>query len=823
MFPPLGIDSSFLPYVRHPTRYKKVLVFAKIDGENWYDISEYVKEVTITNKLEFLSAPQIDTASITLANLNNEWTPTQYNDTFDPANGKFNGTTEDAYLQKEWEVKIYVIVDRSLSGEPLPDGAIEYWRYTLLGELNETIPEGYVAEDSDYNSIAIPLFYGVKTSLKEQHKTARLQLKDILYYATKKKLENDIFYINKTPTEILTDLLNRAGYSNYDFQETTYTCCFLAKKDQTIWQAIVNLMKGVGGKISTKPDGTIIFRARYDNYQEPDIAVDLAQDTFKKYDLNTERQYNKIIVSSEGYDIDDETTNVIDFELQDNNVIEASKSATFELEYISDFAVNVSDTVTLWYEGNAFFREDVDFTPSNNYTDDYLQITKYERYADKVVLEIKNITESTDVKITHVKIQGTQVKRATVDKVIRENTTGEPDKEYSITSFFTEPVDEQNVPIPLKNIADILYDDINKTVHFGLSMNEFYPDVYAGNIVTFSVPRKGIASGNFLVLKAEHQLSGTTFKTALDLVEWSGLNYYIGDKTHTRSVRSPNPSENQTQQQIQDIQSDVQELQDQVDEVDNRTSNIDNIAPSVPANINCATVVNEKKESVIRITWDANPEDDAVSYYEVQWSYDGTHWRSVTTGGTMAEFVVAGNVTVYAKVRAVDMEGLKSDWSSVLTITSAKDEVPPAIPTGLSAEGLFQKVVVKWNANTEVDFDHYIVEYDVNSDFSTAESVVTETNQFVINGDVDTTYYIRVKAVDTSGNESDWSSVVSATTAKAYDEDIESQRLDEAEQNIQQLQYELGNTALGLPNGAIAYWTNSLVDDISGIRPEGYE
>jgi len=725
VFPPLGIDNSFLPYVRHPTRYKKVLVYAKIDGKNWYDISDYVKEVTITNKLEFLSAPQIDTASITLANLNNEWTPTQYNDTFDPANGKFNGTVDEGYLQKEWEVRIELEVDNG----------------------SETI--------------TVPVFYGVKTSLKEEHKTARLQLKDILYYATKKKLEHDIFYINKTPTEILTDLLNRAGYSNYDFQETTYTCCFLAKKDQTIWQAIVNLMKGIGGKISTKPDGTIIFRARYDNYHEPDVAVDLAQDTFKKYDLNTERQYNKIIVNSEGYDVDDETTDVINFELQDNNIIEAGKTATFELEYISDFAVDVLDTVTLWYEGDAFSEEGVDFTPSNNYTDGtYLKITKYKRYADKVVLEIKNITESTDVKITRVKIQGTQVKKATVDKVIRENTTGEPDKEYSITSFFTKPVDEQNVPIPLKNIADILYDDINKTVHFGLSMNEFYPDVYAGNIVTFSVPRKGIASGNFLVLKVEHQLSGATFKSSLDLVEWSGLNYQVGDKTHTRSVRSPDP----VQQQIQDVQSDVQELQNQVTEVNNRTSNMDGVAPSVPQNIQYATLVNDKGESVIRIWWDTNSEEDAVSYYEVQWSYDGTNWRSVTTGGTMAEFVVAGNVTVYAKVRAVDVEGLKSDWSSVLTITSAKDEVPPATPTGLSAEGLFQKVVVKWNPNTEEDFDHYVLEYDVNSDFSTAEQVITETNQFIINGEPNTTYYIHIKAVDTSGNESNWTDTVTAST-----------------------------------------------------------
>jgi hypothetical protein len=90
MFPKLDIDSTYLDNARHPTRYKKILAYAKLDGSSWYDISGWVKEVKTNNKLEFLDTPDIDTATITVANTNNEWTQTQYWDEFDPSVGKFN-------------------------------------------------------------------------------------------------------------------------------------------------------------------------------------------------------------------------------------------------------------------------------------------------------------------------------------------------------------------------------------------------------------------------------------------------------------------------------------------------------------------------------------------------------------------------------------------------------------------------------------------------------------------------------------------------------------------------------------------------------------
>ncbi|OOC42196.1 hypothetical protein [Thermosipho sp. 1074] len=720
MLPANPIASEGIPYVRHPTRYKKVLVYAKIDGQNWYDISDWVKEVRIVNKLEFLESPAIDKATIVVANQNNEWTPTQYNDAFAPANGKFNGTVDQAYLEKEWEVKVSVRVFNGTS------------------------------------TLDIPLFYGVKTAITEQHKTARIELSDNCYYATKKKLDNDILYINMVPNSILSDLLQRAGYSSsqFDFQSLTTPVTFLAKKDQTVWQAVVNLMKGINGKISTTPEGKIIFRTRIENYTDPAPALDLSQDTFKKYDLSTEKRYNRVVVNSDTYKVDSQLTYVVDFELSGDNTIAPNTEATFEFEYISDFARGVEDHGLLSYKAGTGVFEDqyVELGTS----DSNIKITKFDIYADKIVLGIKNLNSSVDVIITHFKVKGFQVNKKEINKVIRENTTDEPDKEYSVTSFY--PGEAQ-----LSVLADIIYDDINKTVRFGLAMNDFYPDVFAGNLINFSVPAKGIASGTFLVLKAEHELKPTSFKTSLDIVEWKGLSYVVGAKTFTRSM--PLKQSSDVQQQITEIQGEIQDLQDQTQKI----QHFDGVAPAVPSNLQLATVVNSQGESVVRVSFDANTETD-ITGYEVAWSIDGVNWRTYTTTETLSEFVVPGNTTIYVKVRALDAEGYKSDWTTVKSIVSAKDTIPPAVPTGLTASALFQKIMLSWNENTEADFDTYEIQVATDSGFTQdVETFKVAATKFAYAGTDNQTYYFRIRAYDKSGNASNWSSTVSATTESLAD------------------------------------------------------
>ncbi|WP_129408094.1 hypothetical protein [Marinitoga lauensis] len=318
MFEPLSIDQSYLQYIRDATRYKKILFYAKIDGTNWYDLSDYVQQVKTTNRIQLLSKPVFDEAKIIVANLNNEFTPTQYNDVFDVSVGKINGTVSDDYLNKIWEVKILV-----------------------------QVTNGVTTTD-------IPIFYGWKPAhgIKEKHKKAEIQIKDLLWITSQKTLENPLLYTAMTPDAIIADLLNRAGISSsyHDLQAlTTAFDVFLAKEDRTIWSVIQEIVNATQGRISVSPEGKIKYRTRIENFVEPATALSIDENNFANYEITKEKKYNRFVVESEGYEIGTANTELlIDTELQgDNAIIKASEQGTFELEYTSDYGKDFDTYVTL--------------------------------------------------------------------------------------------------------------------------------------------------------------------------------------------------------------------------------------------------------------------------------------------------------------------------------------------------------------------------------------------------------------------------------------------------------------------------------------------
>ncbi|NUU94837.1 hypothetical protein XO10_00705 [Marinitoga sp. 1135] len=785
MFEPLSIDQNYLQYIRDPTRYKKILFYAKIDGQNWYDLSNYVQKITTTNRIQLLSKPAFDEAKITVANLNNEFTPTQYNDTFDPVNGKINGTVNDNYLNKIWEVKILVRVDNGTS------------------------------------HIDVPIFYGWKLQqgIAEKHKKAEIAIKDLLWITSQKKLEYPLLYTAMKPNEIIADLLTRAGIdsSYHDLQSLTTTFdVFIAGQDKTYWQVIQEIVNATQGRLSVSPEGKIKFRTRIENFTEPATALNIDENNFANYELTKDKKYNRIVVESEGYEIGATKTELlIDTKLQgDNAIISAGKQATFELEYTSDYGKDFDTYVTLTvYEGDTIVEDKGSFQQGDN--NGLIRVDELTAYPGKLVLKITNLSSSADYRIDYVGFKGRPIKKISLDNVVLPNTTNEPDSELKIKSYYSN----QSM---LSNVADVAYSNSEKEIHFNLRMNEFYPDIYAGNLIDVSLAPKGIANGIFIINKVNHKLTPSKFETVIDITEWKNIAFDINNKIITKSIKSDAVVKPPEQTQIEEIQGQVQALQTQTDEVDNRTSYLDGKAPATPLNLSLTTI-NENGLSFIKASWNANTESDLIGY-ELAWSYDGTDWNYIKTSETLVKFEVVGNKTIYVKLRALDAEGKKSNWSAVQNITSAKDETPPAIPAGLTATGLFQKIQVSWNANSEEDFKEYELQVATDSEFTqNVENIKFNTTSFTYSGASNTTYYFRIRAIDQSGNISNWSASVSATTAKVYDEDLESAILEDAQNDIENLNISLGYKAISLPQGAIAYWANSLVDEINQLVPEGYE
>ncbi|HUM45153.1 MAG TPA: hypothetical protein PKI14_19580, partial [Fervidobacterium sp.] len=202
MFEKLSVDTSYENFYRDTTRNKSIKVLAKIDDTNWYDISQYVKKVTVNNQIQLLDIPAIDTAKLIVKNDNNAFTSTVFNDVFDPSAGKINGTVEQGYLNKIWEVQIYTVIYDVDSRDCLdmPDGAIAYFRYSLVDVVNGITPEGYELTPDTLLDVAIPLFRGWKPSqaIVEKHKEAEIELKDILWITTQKRLKNPLLYTSMT-------------------------------------------------------------------------------------------------------------------------------------------------------------------------------------------------------------------------------------------------------------------------------------------------------------------------------------------------------------------------------------------------------------------------------------------------------------------------------------------------------------------------------------------------------------------------------------------------------------------------------------------------
>lgn len=840
MFPPLSYDNSFLEYIRKPTRNKKIKVLAKIDGTTFYDISEYVQKINTNNKIELLEEPAIDNAKITVANKNNMFTKTQYNDVFDPSVGKFNGTVEQNYLNKEWEIQILLEVFK-----------------------NST------------DKIEIPLFKGIKpeNGINEKHKKTEIFVKDILHYAINKELTYPLLYPNYTPESIISDLLIRAGIAveNQDFQSlTTPFEVYITEENTTVWRNILKIIKGTQARFSVTPEGKVIYRTKIENFYDPDIALSIDADKIQEYELLGDQKYNKIKVESEGYKIDTDISKIINVELQDdeNRTIKKGEIETFDFEYKSDFAKDVANTVFISYsspntEGIAY-----DSAFSLNDSDSNIKINKFDIRPDKLILEIENLNTSIDILIDALKLDGRQINKVSLENLVKVNNTGFPDKEYAIKSFYSTKA-------MLSNIADVAENLISKDIVFELSLNEFYPELYAGNLINLTLPEKGISNGTFIVNSVTHKIEGSTYKTNITITEYKDVVFNINDKEYEKINTGAAPG---TGDQIDFIQGEVEELKGDVEDQKQKTDFLDSNAPAKPTNFSLQTQFLNKR-SVIKMSCDENTETDLIGY-EFQWSYDQINWNSIQSKDNLAQAEVQGNITVYARVRALDAEGNASLFTNILSVTTAKDSTAPATPTGISVTPNYAGVVFKLMQNTEEDFKEYKLT------INTVEYVFSN-NYIVISGlQPETTYNYSIVAIDYSENESTAATGSFTTERKAASESITDdlmnnhitpleenydiintnlttkepddptqfyavkknsegissvvgriddvdgqgtsvensisaivQNADEISSTVEGIKYKY---ALSVPEGAIAYWSDSIFDKVNGLAPEGY-
>lgn len=110
------------------------------------------------------------------------------------------------------------------------------------------------------------------------------------------------------------------------------------------------------------------------------------------------------------------------------------------------------------------------------------------------------------------------------------------------------------------------------------------------------------------------------------------------------------------------------------------------------------------------------------------------------------------------RVYAIDTSGIKGDVSDEGTINKVGDTVPPAIVSGVSVSAGVKQIIVSFNPNTtDADFLKYRIYYNKGAEPTKSTTTYKETastKTTIDNLDTDANYYVRVTAIDTSGNES---------------------------------------------------------------------
>jgi hypothetical protein len=186
-------------------------------------------------------------------------------------------------------------------------------------------------------------------------------------------------------------------------------------------------------------------------------------------------------------------------------------------------------------------------------------------------------------------------------------------------------------------------------------------------------------------------------------------------------------------------------------------SNFDwgSIADSSTESINYGSITTSADSSA-----DYGSISDATATGEAQYNtqFVTTPYFVIPTAVAGAEYAV--------RVRAINSFGVRSSFITS-NETTYGDETAPNVPSEIAANGGYKEITLTWVNPTVSDFDYVEVHRaQTNSVSSSTRVGVLRGSKFVDTGlGINITRYYWLKSVDRTGNKSDFSSPVSATTA----------------------------------------------------------
>jgi len=108
------------------------------------------------------------------------------------------------------------------------------------------------------------------------------------------------------------------------------------------------------------------------------------------------------------------------------------------------------------------------------------------------------------------------------------------------------------------------------------------------------------------------------------------------------------------------------------------------------------------------LTWQANPEKDISLYYVFRTTGDSDSFSNIgeAAGARHTDANLKDGVTYRYRIQAKDNDGLLSDYSEVISVTT---KPKPKAPENLQGKHEAGKAELSWSPNSETDISHYIV------------------------------------------------------------------------------------------------------------------
>lgn len=210
--------------------------------------------------------------------------------------------------------------------------------------------------------------------------------------------------------------------------------------------------------------------------------------------------------------------------------------------------------------------------------------------------------------------------------------------------------------------------------------------------------------------------------------------------------------------------------------------------PPAPTGLTLSTGANESRV-YIDASWTQVPASgpDPVVEYEAELSRDGV--GTITAQRTVDAPVrfepVEPGIEYTVRIRAISRFGRSSSYLGPDTITAGVDSTIPAAVTGLSVGAGVRTLTATWNDNTDIDVRDGAGQYDLQIDtantFNTPNLRGKRVGGTIASfGDLATTtlYYVRVRAVDASGNAGPWSGILNTTTQQVGNTDLANGAVD---------------------------------------------